>query len=122
MEPIIYNKLSEIIRRTPIRIEESVDTEFIDELRKASEERIKLELIRTQLIDAGIINEYQLCDDEECDEILSSDSESSENDDDKMRVEFQREFEIDERRRCDLDENYIVISDDEDDIIFISYE
>ena len=85
MESIVYNKIKEIIRRTPIRIEESVDTEFINKIRIAMEEQIRSELLREQLIDAGIITEYESCDDEEFNEIF---------------------------------ENYIEISDDEDDIIF----
>ena len=85
MEPIVYNKIKEIIRRTPIRIEESVDTEFINKIRIAMEEQIRSELLREQLIDAGIITEYESCDDEEFNEILSSKSVPSENDDDDKR-------------------------------------
>ena len=112
MEPIVYNKFKEIIRRTPIRIEESVDTEFMDEIRNAAEEQIRLELLREQLIDAGFICES------EGGENIPSDSPVYSNEEEKKWAEFQREFEIDERRRRGLDENYIVISDDEDDIIF----
>jgi len=83
MESIVYNKIKEIIRRTPIRIEESIDTEFINKIRIAMEEQIRSELLREQLIDAGIITEYESCDDE-----------------------FNEIYE-----------NYIEISDDEDDFI-----
>jgi len=110
MEPIVYNKFKEIIRRTPIRVEESVDFDYIEEIRVSSDELNKLELLRTQLIDAGFICEYELCDDDKEECIILS----SENEEEKRWAEFQREFEIDERRRRGMDDNYIEISDDDD--------
>ena len=112
MEPIVYNKFKQIIRRTPIRIEETVDTEFIDKIRYAMEEQIRTELLREWLIDAGFICES------EGSENIPSDSPVYADEEEKKWAEFQCEFEIDERRRRGMDENYIVISDDEDDIIY----
>jgi len=115
MEPIVYNKWKEIIRRTPIRIEETVDTEFVEELRNTVEEQIKLELLREQLLDAGFICES------EGGESIPSDTPVYADKEEKKWAQLQHDFEIDERIRRGMDDDYIIISDDEDDddVIFL---
>jgi len=131
MEPICLNKIREITRRTPIRIEESVDIEFFEENRVTADNQNKLELLRTQLIDAGFICEYEVCEDE-ADEPLPYDtpvlneeerqrhSDESYEKDERDLAKFTLDWENYYRRRRGLSEimdpeYYIVLNDDDDD-------